>query len=119
MKYQEIFRAKTSYLQFFTSENNMLSSHVKKITVVLVTQFLPFAVAPLSKYTRFQNGIYIINRTLHGRLEIQNFSSRVENIFRTKIQTALNGIVEIKILFFKPFSSSWSTAFGKRDVCLE
>ena len=25
-------------------------------------------------------GVYIINRTLHGRLEIQNFSSRVENI---------------------------------------
>ena len=26
-------------------------------------------------------GVYIINRTLHGRLEIQNFSSRVEKIF--------------------------------------
>ena len=25
-------------------------------------------------------GVYIINRTLHGRLEIQNFSSRVEKI---------------------------------------
>ena len=25
-------------------------------------------------------GVYIINRTLHGRLEIQNFSSRVEYI---------------------------------------
>ena len=25
-------------------------------------------------------GVYIINRTLHGRLEIRNFSSRVENI---------------------------------------
>jgi len=26
-------------------------------------------------------GVYIINRTLHGRLEIRNFSSRVEKIF--------------------------------------
>ena len=28
-------------------------------------------------------GVYIINRTLHGRLEIQNFSSRVEKIFHS------------------------------------
>ena len=28
-------------------------------------------------------GVYIINRTLHGRLEIRNFSSRVEKIFRS------------------------------------
>ena len=27
--------------------------------------------------------VYIINRTLHGRLEIQNFSSRVEKIFHS------------------------------------
>ena len=27
-------------------------------------------------------GVYIINRTLHGHLEIRNFSSRVENIFQ-------------------------------------
>ena len=26
-------------------------------------------------------GLYIINRTLHGRLEIRNLSSRVEKIF--------------------------------------
>ena len=26
-------------------------------------------------------GVYIINRTLHGRLEIWNFSYRVEKIF--------------------------------------
>ena len=26
-------------------------------------------------------GVYIINGTLHGRLEIRNFSSRVEKIF--------------------------------------
>ena len=28
-------------------------------------------------------GVYIINRTLHGRLEIRNFSSRLEKIFRS------------------------------------
>ena len=28
-------------------------------------------------------GVYIINRTLHGRLEIQNFSSHVEKIFHS------------------------------------
>ena len=27
--------------------------------------------------------VYIINRTLHGRLEIQNFSSHVEKIFQS------------------------------------
>ena len=29
-------------------------------------------------------GIYIINRTLHDRLEIQNFSSRVEKYFMSE-----------------------------------
>ena len=28
-------------------------------------------------------GVYIINRTLHGRLEIPNFSSRVEKIYHS------------------------------------
>ena len=41
--------------------------------------------APLSKKKRCQDGIYIIgiyiiNRTLHGRLEMRNFSSRVEKL---------------------------------------
>ena len=30
-------------------------------------------------------GVYIINRTLHGRLEIRNFSSRVEKYFTREI----------------------------------
>ena len=29
-------------------------------------------------------GVYIINRTLHGRLEIPNFSSRVEKKYFTR-----------------------------------
>ena len=28
-------------------------------------------------------GVYIVNRTLHGRLEIQNFSSHVEEVFHS------------------------------------
>ena len=28
-------------------------------------------------------GVYLINRTLHGHLEIENFSSRVEKIFHS------------------------------------
>ena len=31
-------------------------------------------------------GVYIINGILHGRLEIRNFSSRVENIFHSIFQ---------------------------------
>ena len=31
-------------------------------------------------------GVYIINRTLHGRSEIQNFCSRVEKIFHERAQ---------------------------------
>ena len=29
-------------------------------------------------------GVYIINRTLHGRLEIRNFSSRVKKYFTSE-----------------------------------
>ena len=32
-------------------------------------------------------GIYIINRTLHGRLEIRNFSSRVEKYFTRSLRS--------------------------------
>ena len=32
-------------------------------------------------------GIYIINRTLHDRLEIQNFSSRVEKYFTSELRS--------------------------------
>ena len=28
-------------------------------------------------------GVYIVNRTLHGRLEIRNFSSDVEEVFHS------------------------------------
>ena len=31
-------------------------------------------------------GVYIINRTLHGRLEIRNFSSCVEKYFTSELE---------------------------------
>ena len=37
----------------------------------------------LSKMIWYLIGVYITNRTLHGRLEIPNFSSRVEKIFHS------------------------------------
>ena len=39
-------------------------------------------------------GVYMINRTFHGRLEIRNFSSRVEKVFHSKRNfVALHGHV--------------------------
>ena len=38
-------------------------------------------------------GVYIINRTLHGRLEIRNFSSRVEKKYHTSERS--------QIIFYK------------------
>ena len=74
----------------------MISSHVK-ITLLL---FSHVKISPLlrphnklrlsqekncfSEMVWYLIGVYIINRTLHGRLEIRNFSSRVENIFNTR-----------------------------------
>ena len=37
----------------------------------------------LSKIVGYFIGVYIINRTLHGCLEIQNFSSHVEKILHS------------------------------------
>ena len=51
-------------LDIFTWENNMLSP--KNYLSEMILYFI---------------GVYIINRTLHGRLEIRNFSSRVEKYF--------------------------------------
>ena len=32
-------------------------------------------------------GVYIVNRKLHGRLEIRNFSSRVEKYFTRELRS--------------------------------
>ena len=67
------------------SRENLISSHVK-ISPLLWLHNKPH----LSDQKKYLNkmvwcftGVYIINRTLHGRLEIRNFSSRVEKIFHS------------------------------------
>ena len=72
-------------LDIFTFENNMLSSHVK-ISLLLWLHNksqLSHQKNYLSEMVWYFIGVYIINRTLHGRLEIRNFSSRVDKIFHS------------------------------------
>ena len=47
-------------------------------------------------------GVYIINRTLHGHLEIRNFSSRVENISLVRCAHSWNIFQHSKINFVSP-----------------
>ena len=47
-------------------------------------------------------GVYIINRTLHGRLEIQNFSSRVEYIFTHSLRSLMKYFSTLKEKFHIP-----------------
>ena len=63
----------------FTRENNMLSSHVKRSTLLWLhnKSRLSNMFEAKSEMVWYFIGVYIINRTLHGRLEIENFSSRV------------------------------------------
>ena len=39
-------------------------------------------------------GVYIINRTLHDRLEIRNFSSRVEKYFTRSLRSLVTYIFQ-------------------------
>ena len=52
-------------------------------------------------------GVYIINRTLHGRLEIRNFSSRVENISLVRCAHSWNIFQHSKLLEEKFRISAW------------
>ena len=64
-------------------KNNMLSSNVKKSPLLwLHNKFPPFAAK--SEMVWYFIGLYIIIRTLHGRLEVRNFSSRVKKYFNTR-----------------------------------
>ena len=47
-------------------------------------------------------GVYIINRTLHGRLRIRNFSSRVENISLVRGAYSWNIFQHLKRNFVSP-----------------
>ena len=50
----------------------------------------------------------IINRTLHGRLEIRNSSSRVETIHSKRNFVSLRGHVISSISFCESFRLLWS-----------
>ena len=58
----------------FTRENNMFFSLVKRSPLLFAAKKY------LSEMVWHFVGVYIINRTLHARLEIRNFSSSMKNI---------------------------------------
>ena len=78
-------------------EKNDIFTHViftyEKITVAMVTKNIaPFRTKIyLIEMIWHFIGVYIINRTLRGRLGIGNFSSRVENISLAEKFGALTG----------------------------
>ena len=63
----------------------MLLSHVKISPLLWLHNKLRLSQEKncFSEMVWYFMGVYIINRTLHGRLEIRNFSSRVEKIFHS------------------------------------
>ena len=64
-----------------THESNMLFSHVKRSPLLWLHNKSRLSQEKncFSEMVWYFIGVYIINRTLHGRLEIRNFSSCVEN----------------------------------------
>ena len=48
--------------------------------------------------------VYIINRTLHGLLEIRSFSSRVEIFFNTSREISIK-LIRISDLYYSPWGS--------------
>ena len=73
----------------FTRENNMLPSNVKLSPLLWLhnKSRLSHQKTIKVKWFGYFIGVYIINRTLHGRLEIRNFSSRVEKIFTRSLRS--------------------------------
>ena len=70
----------------FTRENNMLSSHVKRSPLLWLHNKSRLSQTK-SEIVWYFIGVYIIKRTLHGRLEIRNFSSRVEKYFTRSLRS--------------------------------
>ena len=66
------------------SRENLISSHVKISPLLWLhnKSRLSHTKNHLSEMVWYFIGVYIFNRTLHGRLEIRNFFCRVENIFQ-------------------------------------
>ena len=48
-------------------------------------------------------GVYIINRTLHDRLEIRNFSSRVEKYFTRSLRSLVKYFSTLEEKFRKGY----------------
>ena len=61
-------------------------------------------------------GVYIINRTLHGRLEIQNFSARVENISLVRYAHSWNIFQHSKKNSVSPRGHVISSMYDKIDI---
>ena len=61
-------------------------------------------------------GVYIINRTLHGRLEIRNFSSRVENISLIRYAHSWNIFQHSKKNSVSPRGHVISSMYDKIDI---
>ena len=65
----------------FTCENSMLSSHAKRSPLLWLHNKSRLSQEKcLTEMVLYFIGVYIINRTLHNRSEIRNFSPRVEDI---------------------------------------
>ena len=94
MKYQVSFRVKTWYLLWL--HNKLRLSQGKNRFIEMVWYFI---------------GVYIINRTLHGRLEIRNFSSRVENISRLSAANEWNIFQHSRRNFVSPRGHVISSMF--------
>ena len=73
-------------LDIFTCQNNMLSSHVKISPLLWLHNKLHLSDRKMLWYFI---GVYIINRTLHGHLEIPNFSSCVKKKCFTRLLHSL------------------------------
>ena len=79
MKYQVNFHAKTWYLHTW-------KWHVKRSLLLWLQNksHLSQQKKPLNEMVWNCIGVYVINKTLHGRLEIQNFSLTVKKYFTSE-----------------------------------
>ena len=69
---------------------------------------MPFAAK--SEMVCYFIGVYIINRTLHGSLEIQNFSSCVEIFFNTRKEISyLQAAMYMGLVQFCNLESNYSS----------
>ena len=85
-KYKDIYYINTNEIPGELSRENLISSHVKISPLLWLHN--ESRLSHQKNYLKSEMvwyfiSVYIINRTLHGRLEIRNSSSRVEKIFHS------------------------------------